>query len=88
MLFAIIYTGKDVSEDKEKRSLHCSTTGSRRTGYKEVAHYAIDDGNGGIVIAEALEYSAIMRSALTPARPRRAIRGAGSEVVPALLVRP
>ena len=88
MLVAIIYAGRDVSKDKEKRSLHCSTTGSRRTGYKEVAHYAIDDGNGGIVRAEALGDSANMRSGLTPARPRRAIRGAGSEVVPALLVRP
>lgn len=87
MLVAVIYTGRDVSEDMEKRSLHCSTTGSRRAGYKEMAHYAIDDGDGGIVIAEALEDSTNMRSALTPARIAQSA-AAGGEVASALLVRP
>ena len=68
MLVAIIYTGKDVSEDKEKRSLQLFGNWQRPAGYEEKAHYAMADGSGGIVIAEASS-DAVLLEAMSPWGP-------------------
>jgi hypothetical protein len=51
MLVAILYTPRDTSEEKEKRSLNMFTNWKPPAGYEFKAHYALVDG-GGIAIAE------------------------------------
>ena len=68
MLFAIIYTGKDVSEDKEKRSLKMFGSWQRPAGYEEKAQYAMADGSGGIAIVE-ISSSAVLAEAMAPWGP-------------------
>ncbi|MCH7577488.1 MAG: DUF3303 family protein [Chloroflexi bacterium] len=68
MLFAIIYTAKDVSEDKEKRSLKMFGSWQRPAGYEEKAQYAMADGSGGIAIVE-ISSSAVLAEAMAPWGP-------------------
>lgn len=68
MLVAIIYTGKDVSEDKEKRSLQLFGNWQRPAGYEEKAHYAMADGSGGIAIVE-ISSNAVLAEAMSPWGP-------------------
>ena len=53
MLFCLWYTARDVTEEKEKRSLNLFTNWKPPAGYEFKAHYALADGTGGIAIVEA-----------------------------------
>jgi hypothetical protein len=53
MLFAVLYTAREVTEDKEKRSLNLFTQWKPPAGYEFKAHYALADGSGGMGIVEA-----------------------------------
>ncbi len=62
MLVAIIYTSKDVSEDKEKRSLQLFGSWQRPAGYEEKAQYAMADGSGSIAIVEVSNNAALVEA--------------------------
>jgi hypothetical protein len=53
MLFAVLYTARDVTEEKEKRSLSLFTNWKPPAGYEFKAHYSLADGTGGVAIVEA-----------------------------------
>ena len=53
MLFAVLYTARDVTEEKEKRSLSLFTNWKPPAGYEFKAHYTLADGTGGMAIVEA-----------------------------------
>ncbi len=52
MLFAITYTARDTSEEKEKRSLQLFANWTPPSGYDIKAHYSFSDASGGLLIAE------------------------------------
>ncbi len=62
MLFAMTYVARDVSEDKEKRSLSLFTHWKPPAGYEFKAHYALADGTGGLGIIEAASAAAILEA--------------------------
>ena len=60
MLFAVIYTARDVTEEQEKRSLSLFTNWKPPSGYEFKAHYALADGSGGVAIVEASSSAALL----------------------------
>ena len=44
MLFAVLYTARDATEEKDKRSLNLFTNWKPPAGYEFKAHYALADG--------------------------------------------
>jgi hypothetical protein len=62
MLFAMTYTAKDVTEEKEKRSLTLFTHWKPPAGYEFKSHYALADGSGGMGIVEAASAAAILEA--------------------------
>jgi Protein of unknown function (DUF3303) len=62
MLFAVMYTGRNVSEESQKRSLNLFTKWQPPAGYEFKAHYATCDGGGGIAIAEASSAEALIEA--------------------------
>jgi hypothetical protein len=62
MLFAVIYTARDLSEDQEKRSLTLFTNWKPPSGYEFKAHYAFADGSGGVGIIEARSAAALLEA--------------------------
>lgn len=62
MLFAVHYTARDVTEEKEKRSLNLFTNWKPPAGYEFKAHYALADGSGGLAIVEANSPAALLEA--------------------------
>jgi hypothetical protein len=62
MLFAVLYTARDVTEEKEKRSLSLFTNWQPPPGYEFKAHYALADGTGGVGIVEANSAAALLEA--------------------------
>ncbi len=62
MLFAVIYTARDLSEEQEKRSLTLFTNWTPPSGYEFKAHYAFADGSGGIGLVEAKSAAALLEA--------------------------
>jgi len=62
MLFAVMYTGRNVSEESQKRSLNLFMNWQPPAGYEFKAHYATCDGNGGVAIAEASSAAALLEA--------------------------
>ena len=52
MLFAFIYTAKDMTEEQEKRSLQLFANWKPPAGFELKAHYAFADGSSGVGVAE------------------------------------
>lgn len=62
MLFVVVYTARNVSEESEKRSLNLFTNWKPPAGYEFKAHYSFADGSGGVSIAEASSAAAILEA--------------------------
>jgi hypothetical protein len=62
MLFALRYEPREVSEEKEKRSVTLFTHWKPPAGYEFKSHYAFADGNGGMAIVEAASTAAIVEA--------------------------
>jgi Domain of unknown function (DUF3303) len=62
MLFFLMYTAREVSEKKEKRSLNLFTNWKPPAGYEFKSHYAFADGTGGCAIVEANSAEAILEA--------------------------
>ena len=62
MLFAVHYTARDVTEEKEKRSLKLFTSWKPPAGYEFKAHYSLADGSGGLAIVEANSPAALLEA--------------------------
>jgi len=62
MLFAVLYTAREVTEDKEKRSLNLFTQWKPPANYEFKAHYAFADGTGGMAIVEAGSSAALLEA--------------------------
>jgi hypothetical protein len=62
MLFAMTYIARDVTEEKEKRSLTLFTHWKPPAGYEFKSHYAFADGTGGMGIIEAGSAAAILEA--------------------------
>jgi hypothetical protein len=62
MLFAVMYTARDVTEEKEKRSLNLFTNWKPPAGYEFKAHYSLADGSGGLAIVEAASPAALLEA--------------------------
>jgi hypothetical protein len=62
MLFAVIYTARDVTEEKDKRSLKLFTNWKPPAGYEFKAHYALADGSGGVALVEAGSAAALLEA--------------------------
>jgi len=62
MLFAVLYTARDVTEEKEKRSLSLFTNWKPPAGYEFKAHYSLADGSGGVAIVEANSTAALLEA--------------------------
>jgi hypothetical protein len=62
MLFAVTYTVRNATEETEKRSLNLFTQWKPPSGYEFKAHYALCDGRGGLVIAEAATTAALLEA--------------------------
>ncbi len=62
MLFFLLYTARDVTEKKEKRSLDLFTNWKPPAGYEFKSHYAMADGTGGCAIVEATSAEAILEA--------------------------
>ena len=62
MLFSLVYTARDVTEDSQKRSLNLFTNWKPPAGYEFKAHYALADGTGGIAIVEANSPEALLEA--------------------------
>jgi hypothetical protein len=62
MLFAVLYTARNVTEEKDKRSLNLFTNWKPPAGYEFKAHYALADGTGGLAIAEANSPEALLEA--------------------------
>ena len=60
MLFAAIYTPHSVTEEAQKRSLQLFMNWTPPFEFK--AHYALCDGSGGLVIAEASTTAALLEA--------------------------
>ena len=52
MLFAVIYTGKEDSENAEKRSLNLFKSWTPPAGFEFKSHYSFADTVGGVAIVE------------------------------------
>jgi hypothetical protein len=62
MLFAMTYTARDVTEEKERRSLSLFLHWKPPAGYEFKSHYAFADATGGIGIIEASSTAAILEA--------------------------
>ena len=62
MLFAVLYSARDVTEEKEKRSLSLYSNWKPPAGYEFKAHYALADGTGGVAIVEANSTEALLEA--------------------------
>jgi Protein of unknown function (DUF3303) len=62
MLFAVMYTVRDATEESQKRSLNLFTKWAPPAGYVFKAHYALCDGTGGLVIAETNSAAALLEA--------------------------
>jgi hypothetical protein len=62
MLFALMYTPKQVSEESQKRSLNLFTNWKPPAGYEFKSHYSLADGGGGLAIVEASTAAAILEA--------------------------
>jgi uncharacterized protein DUF3303 len=62
MLFALMYTPKQVSEESQKRSLNLFMHWQPPAGYEFKSHYALADGSGGLAIVEASSAAAILEA--------------------------
>jgi hypothetical protein len=62
MLFAMTYRAREVTEEKEKRSLSLFTNWKPPAGYEFKSHYALADGTGGLGIIEAASAAAILEA--------------------------
>ena len=62
MLFAVIYTARDVTEEQERRSLQLFTNWKPPAGYEFKAHYAFADGSGGVGLVEAGSAAALLEA--------------------------
>lgn len=62
MLFAVIYTARDLNEEQEKRSLTLFTNWKPPSGYEFKEHYAFADGSGGIGLVEAKSAAALLEA--------------------------
>jgi Protein of unknown function (DUF3303) len=62
MLFVVIYTAREVTEEKEKRSLTLFTSWKPPAGYEFKAHYALGDGTGGVAIVEASSAAVLLEA--------------------------
>lgn len=62
MLFAVIYTARDLTEEQERRSLTLFTNWKPPSGYEFKAHYAFADGSGGIGLVEATSAAALLEA--------------------------
>ena len=62
MLFAVSYTARDSTEEKEKRSLNLFTNWKPPAGYEFKAHYSLADGSGGLAIVEASSPAALLEA--------------------------
>jgi Protein of unknown function (DUF3303) len=62
MLFAVRYTVRNATEENQKRSLNLFTQWQPPPGYEFKAHYALCDGRGGLVIAEASSAAALLEA--------------------------
>ena len=59
MLFGVIYTFRNATEESEKRGLQLFTNWTPPQGFEFKSHYACADGSGGIAIVEASSPEAI-----------------------------
>ena len=62
MLFAVSYTARDSTEEKEKRSLNLFTNWKPPAGDEFKAHYSLADGSGGLAIVEASSPAALLEA--------------------------
>jgi len=62
MLFAVLYTARNVTEEKDKRSLNLFTNWKPPAGYEFKAHYALADGTGGMAVVEANSAAALLEA--------------------------
>ena len=62
MLFVILYKARDVTEEKEKRSLSLFTSWKPPAGYEFKAHYSLGDGSGGLAIVEVSSAAALLEA--------------------------
>ena len=62
MLFSLVYTARDVTEESQERSLDLFTNWKPPAGYEFKAHYALADGTGGIAIVEANSTEALLEA--------------------------
>ena len=65
MLFGVVYTFRNATEEREKRGLQLFTNWTPPQGFEFKAHYALADGSGGIAIVEASS-SEVMYEANAP----------------------
>ena len=52
MLFAVIYNGKEETEEAEKRSLNIFKNWTPPSGFEFKSHWAFADNIGGVAIVE------------------------------------
>jgi hypothetical protein len=62
MLFVVQYTARDVTEEKDKRSLNLFTNWKPPAGYEFKAHYSLADGSGGVAIVEVSSAAALLEA--------------------------
>jgi Protein of unknown function (DUF3303) len=62
MLFVVQYTARDVTEEKEKRSLTLFANWKPPAGYEFKAHYALADGTGGVALVESDSTAALLEA--------------------------
>ncbi len=62
MLFAVIYTARDLTEERERRSLALFTNWKPPSGYEFKGHYAFADGSGGLGLVEASSAAALLEA--------------------------
>jgi hypothetical protein len=60
--YSLSSTPREVTEDKQKRSLKLFTNWKPPAGYEFKAHYALGDGTGGIAIVEAGSAAAVLEA--------------------------
>lgn len=62
MLFAVIYTARDVTEERQARALKLFTNWKPPAGYEFKAHYTFVDGSGGLGLAEVDSAAALLEA--------------------------
>ena len=62
MLFGVLYTARNVTEENDKRSLNLFTNWKPPAGYEFKAHYAFADGTGGMAVVEANSATALLEA--------------------------